>query len=78
MESIIDFLLFRLFEREDFIALSIVDVQGDVQARCYRRARRLSIFSHSSHCLAGGTPPPAREDIVCHQDIVGLCRSTWR
>ena len=30
MESMIDFLRFWLFEREDFIALSIVDVQGDV------------------------------------------------
>jgi hypothetical protein len=32
MESIIDFLRFRLFEREDFIALSTVDLQGRFQA----------------------------------------------
>jgi len=32
MESMIDFLRFRLFEREDFIALSTVDVQGRFQA----------------------------------------------
>ena len=38
MESMIDFLRFRLCEREGFIALSTVNVQGgDVQARCYRR-----------------------------------------
>ena len=32
MESMIDFLRFRLCEREDFIALSTVDVQGRFQA----------------------------------------------
>jgi len=32
MESMIDFLRLRLFGREDFIALSTVDVQGRFQA----------------------------------------------
>ena len=40
MESMIDFLGFRLFEREDFIALSSVDVQGASSSRDAIATRR--------------------------------------
>ena len=53
MDSIIDFLSFRLFEREDFMAFSSVDVKGgELQARCYRRGR----FSVNRFCRERGRP----------------------
>jgi hypothetical protein len=53
MESMIDFLRFRLFEREDFITLSPVDLQ-------WRFLRRDAIAAGSEcqwFCRVRGQPP---------------------
>ena len=57
MESMIDFLRFRLFEREDFIALSTVDVQGRFQAAMLSPPGS-DCQSLSQTVLAGGTITP--------------------